>query len=135
EPCPHSMDSPWAFSWFRFPMSYGSPFRLAIPIAGRLMQGRSPSAVCLFRRYASAQGIPMMIRTLLTLATFAAIASLSLFARAQNTPPAPARGVAPAARGPVPADQPAPQNNATFMPGHELLLKKAKTGGIDIYFE
>jgi len=77
----------------------------------------------------------MMTRTLLTLATFAAIAGLSMLARAQNAPPAPARRGAAPARGPVPADQPAPQNTATFMPGHELLLQKAKTGGIDIYFE
>jgi lysophospholipase L1-like esterase len=32
------------------------------------------------------------------------------------------------------ADQPMPQNTATFMPGHQQLLEKAKKGGIDIYF-
>lgn len=32
------------------------------------------------------------------------------------------------------ADQPQPQNTATFMPGHQQLLEKAKKGGIDVFF-
>jgi lysophospholipase L1-like esterase len=68
----------------------------------------------------------------LLLAAVAILAGCAAIARGQAAPSAPAsRGPAP---GRLAADQPAPQNTPTFMPGHRQLLAKRNQGKIDIYF-
>jgi lysophospholipase L1-like esterase len=78
----------------------------------------------------------MMIRSMLIVAATAAAVGISLFAEAQTpaasapaNPPARGRG-----RGPVAPDQAAPQNTPAFPLAHQMLLEKAKKGGIDVYF-
>jgi lysophospholipase L1-like esterase len=67
----------------------------------------------------------------------AAVAGLGCSAAGAGTYAA-AAASAPALRGAMvgsrAADVPMPQNTATFLPGHQQLLEKARKGGIDIYF-
>ena len=73
----------------------------------------------------------MVIRSVIMLSAVAAALGIACFARAQAPAPGPATPP-PAGRGG--ASRSAPQNTATFMPGHQLLLEKKTKGTIDIYF-